>query len=816
MRAVIMAGGEGTRLRPLTCCQPKPMVDIANKPVMEYTIELLKKHNIDDIAVTLQYMPDHVKDYFGDGREFGVKMKYYEEKTPLGTAGSVKNAEELLDDTFLVISGDALTDINITEAIEFHKARKSYATLILKKVDIPLEYGVVVTEEDGRITRFLEKPSWGEVFSDTANTGIYILSPYVLSYFGKNEKFDFSKDLFPLLLRDKIPMYGYVTEDYWCDVGDIKAYLQANEDVLNGKVNVSIKGKEIAKGVWLGAGSHIDESALISSPCIIGDNCRIGKNVKISDSVVIGDNCIIEEGSSIKKSVVWENSYLSKNIQLRGSIVGERVYIKDRVSAFEGSVIGNYSTVEERATISPNIKIWPDKIVEQGAKLNSNFVWGSSFSSSIFGNRGITGDINIDITPEFATRLGASFGSIKNENSKIAISCDGSSASEMIKIALSAGMLSAGVEVYDFGKTLLPVTRTAVRFYRLNGGIYVSSSSFGQTKVIIDFLDQNGGNIDRNTERKIENIFKRDDFRRCEGKNTKSIIEVKGYSHFYIKGLVNKIKSDDLKYKIALLTPSRLITKTISDMLSELGCELVAKSNSKWEEKDNETGDVKDFARYVKKGAFDIGVSIEGSAEKMLLVDDKGRMVTEDMFTALVSLIIFRSVEGSTVVVPVSASNVIERIADLNNGKVVRCKTSDQDIMGQLLSSGDAEEFLEQFAMHYDAVAGLVSILDFMKRNKCSLSELVDMIPEFYMAQKVVECPWNAKGKVIREIIQENAGQKVETLDGVKVYNDKGWVMVLPDGERPLCKVISESSTVEFAEELASIYIEKIKDISSG
>jgi mannose-1-phosphate guanylyltransferase/phosphomannomutase len=215
MKSVIMAGGEGTRLRPLTCNIPKPMVPIVNKPVMEHIIELLRKHNLTDIAVTLQYLPNIIKNHFNDGREYDVNLKYYVEDKPMGTAGSVKNAEDFLDDTFIVISGDALTDIDLKKAIDFHFSKKSMATLVLKKVEIPLEYGVVVTDENGRITRFLEKPSWGEVFSDTVNTGIYILSPEVLKYYNKNEIFDFSKDLFPLLLKQDKPMYGYVSEDYW-------------------------------------------------------------------------------------------------------------------------------------------------------------------------------------------------------------------------------------------------------------------------------------------------------------------------------------------------------------------------------------------------------------------------------------------------------------------------------------------------------------------------------------------------------------------------------------------------------------------------
>ena len=210
MKAIVMAGGKGTRLRPLTCKQPKPMVPIAGRPMVEYILALLKQYRFTDIGMTLFYLPELITNYFGDGREFGVNLRYFVEETPLGTAGSVKNAEAFLDETFLVISGDALTDINLAEALVFHRARRALVTIVLTKVTNPLDYGVVITEEDGRIKRFLEKPGWGEVFSDTVNTGIYLIEPEVFRYYEKDQAVDFSKDLFPLLLKAGEPLYGYM------------------------------------------------------------------------------------------------------------------------------------------------------------------------------------------------------------------------------------------------------------------------------------------------------------------------------------------------------------------------------------------------------------------------------------------------------------------------------------------------------------------------------------------------------------------------------------------------------------------------------
>ncbi|MCR4435580.1 MAG: mannose-1-phosphate guanyltransferase [Clostridiales bacterium] len=818
MKAVIMAGGEGTRLRPLTCERPKPMVPVVNKPVMEHIIELLKKYSLTDIAVTLQYMPELIKEYFNDGSDFGVHLKYFTEKKPLGTAGSVKNAEEFLDDTFLVISGDALTDIDLSKAIEFHFSKGSMATLVLKKVDVPLEYGVVVTDNEGSINRFLEKPSWGEVFSDTVNTGIYILSPEVLNYYKKNEMFDFAKDLFPILLKEKRPMYGFVTEDYWCDIGDLTAYNQAHFDILDGRVRVNIPGKEIRKGVWVDQDAELDEGALIEAPCIIGRGTRIKANAVIGSYSTIGENNIIDERSRIKRSILWKNCIIDKNVQLRGAVLCNKIHLKDNVSAFEQSVIGDDTVIKENAIIKPGIKIWPDKIIDSGVEVNSNLVWGSKFTRTIFGNRGVAGEINVDITPEYASKLGAAYGATFNGKAKIGISCDDTMAAKMLKISFTAGLLSSGIEIYDFGTMLLPVTRSAIRFYKADGGIHISTSTLDTDRLFVDFLDRNGSNINRGLERKIENAFIREDFSRCEGNCIKEIKTIPDYSKFYLRNIINNIKSKKIQYKIALNSPSGFISKTVAGLLSELGCEVEITNlklvNTKTMRQSMTFNDVKYFTSHIKMENFDVGVSIEDTSEKMMLVDNKGRIITEDMFIALISLILFKTIEGGTVVVPISASHVVEKLADENNGKVIRTKTSVQDIMGMLLGSEIKEEMLEQFTMHFDAMAGLVKILDFMSVNGYKLSDLVDMIPDFYINKKEVECPWDAKGKVIRQIIQEADGESIETLEGVKVYQNNGWVLILPDAEQPVCKVISESYSAEFAEELSNIYVNKIREIS--
>ncbi|MFZ5989002.1 MAG: sugar phosphate nucleotidyltransferase [Bacillota bacterium] len=820
MKAVIMAGGEGTRLRPLTCNRPKPMVPIVNKPVMEHIIELLNKHHLTDIAVTLQYMPDIIKDYFGDGKDFGVSLRYYVEDKPMGTAGSVKNAEEFLDDTFIVISGDALTDIDLSEAIEFHQSKNSVATLVLKRVDIPLEYGVVVTDEEGRITRFLEKPSWGEVFSDTVNTGIYILSPEVLKYFNKNEIFDFSKDLFPILLKEKKPMYGFVTQEYWCDIGDLRAYSQANMDVLDGKVKVSIPGNEIREKVWVGSGTVIEDNVNIEAPCVIGANTKVKKDSVIGSYSVLGDYNIISERSGIKRSIIWKNNVIDRNVQLRGAVICNKVNLKEGVSAFENSVIGDDTQIKDKAVIKPNIKIWPNKMIDEATEVSSNLVWGSKFIRSIFGFRGLAGEINVDITPEYASKLGAAYGAIFKGKSKIGVSSDDSNAAKMLKISFMSGLMSAGLEVLDLGIIHLPVTRSAVRFYGADGGIHISTSSRNAGRLHVDFLDKNGSNIDRGTERKIENAFQREDFSRCEGDSIKGIEIVPDYTSFYIRNIINSVKEKKLGYRIALNSPSKFILDTVSELLTSLECVVETTNldldNKRTMRNGNESDEITYFTSLTRMGDYDLGVSIEDTSEKMMLIDSNGRVVTDDLFTALISLIMFKTVQGGTVVVPISTSHVVEKLAEENNGKVIRTKTSPQDLMNKILGNDIKEEVYNQFTLHFDAIAGLVKILDFMKVNKYNLTDLINMIPDFHISEKEVECSWSAKGKVIRQIIQENDNESIQTLEGVKIFKDGGWVLVLPDAEQPVCKIKSESSSAEFAEELTNFYVNKVREISKS
>ncbi|HEY7361304.1 MAG TPA: nucleotidyltransferase family protein, partial [Streptosporangiaceae bacterium] len=259
MKAVVMAGGEGTRLRPMTANQPKPLLPVVNKPIMEHVLLLLKRHGFTETVVTVQFLASLVRNYFGDGEDVGMSLQYATEEMPLGTAGSVKNAEdELRAGPFLVISGDALTDIDLSALVRYHKDNSALVTVALTRVPNPLEFGIIIVDEDGRIQRFLEKPTWGQVFSDTVNTGIYVMEPEVLAEVPAGVPVDWSGDVFPQLLKAGAPLYGWIADGYWEDVGSHESYLKAQADVLSGKVEAEIGGFEVSPGVWIREGAEVD------------------------------------------------------------------------------------------------------------------------------------------------------------------------------------------------------------------------------------------------------------------------------------------------------------------------------------------------------------------------------------------------------------------------------------------------------------------------------------------------------------------------------------------------------------------------------
>ena len=811
MRAVLMAGGSGTRLRPLTYDVPKPMVPILNRPIAEHILNLLKRHQITEVITTLHFLPDVLREYFQDGSDFGVQMTYaVEEDQPLGTAGCVKSTAELLDDTFLVISGDSLTDFDLTEAIAFHREKGGKVTLVLTRVPNPIEFGVVILDREQRICRFLEKPSTSEVFSDTVNTGIYILEPEILDYLPSNQEADFSKDLFPLLLSQGEPMYGYVAEGYWCDVGHLDIYREAQYDCLQGRVRLKVSYQEQKPGFWLGQNTYIDETATIEGPVLIGHNCRIGPRVQISAGTVIGDNVTIGADADLKRTIIWNGVIVGDEAHLEACVIARGARIDRRTHIMEGAVVGSLSTVGDEAQINTNVRVWPCKHIEPGATLNINLIWGHTAHRNLFGQRGVAGLANIDITPEFAVKLGAAYGSTLKAGDKVATSRDQRSISRMVSRSLISGLMSVGVHVQNLEATAIPVARTVVPTMDVEGCIHVRIHPDRPNYILVEFFDAQGINISKSREKKIEGAYFKEDLRRVQiheiGNITyprDQVIDV--YSQAFAKTLsVDAIRRGGTK--VVIDYAYAVSGAVLPILLADFGCDAVVLNASlrqiipSTEEREallNQLGHV------VEALHANFGVQVSANGEQLVLVDESGIPIRGELLTALMVHTVLTAKPRGTVVVPVHVSSAVELIARRHDAEVIRTKANPTALMEACHSNpnvvlGGSSEMgfiFPQLHPGFDAMFCIAKLIEMLTVQERSLGQIRTELPTVYHRSCIVRCPTNAKGALMRDLLETHGSDNIELVDGVKIcdhYHDR-WILILPDASEPLVHLFANS-----------------------
>jgi mannose-1-phosphate guanylyltransferase/phosphomannomutase len=829
MRAVLMAGGSGTRLRPLTCDLPKPMVPILNRPIAEHIVNLLKRNGINEIIATLFYLPDVMRDYFQDGSEFGVQMTYaVEEDQPLGTAGCVKNISDLLDDTFLVISGDSVTDFDLQEAVRFHKAKGSKATLVLTRVPNPIEFGVVITDDDNRIRRFLEKPSTSEIFSDTVNTGTYILEPEVLDYLPENQESDFSKELFPLLLEKGEPMFGYIANGYWCDVGHLDAYREAQYDALHQKVVVDYAYAETAPGVWVGQNTHIDPSAQIHAPVLIGNNCRIGPRSVLEPGTVVGDNVTIGSDADLKRPIIWNGAIVGDEVHLRACTIARGVRVDRRSHILEGAVVGPLTTVGEEAQISPGVRVWPSKKIESGATLNINLIWGNTAQRNLFGQRGVTGLANIDITPEFAVKLGAAYGSTLKAGSHVTVSRDQRSISRMVSRSLIAGLMSVGINVQNLEATAIPVARSVLSQLGVAGGIHVRLHPDRPDHVLIEFFDSNGIDIPKSKEKKIEGAYFKEDLRRSQIQEIGTVIYptqvVPTYAtvfekHLNLEAVLNSQAKVVIDYVYAVSGA------VLPQILGKLDCDAVvlnaslrqnALSNDEREIMLGQLGQVVQALRAT------FGAQVSANGEQLILVDEMGAQIRGEVLTALMAHMMLTDHPRGTVVVPVHASGAVEQIARRHDGHVIRTKANPTALMEAcqdnsnvvLGGSGDMGFIFPELHPGFDAMFCIAKLIEMLTLQERSLGQIWSELPRVTHRIQTLRCPWTVKGALMRYMVEEHAPEKLVLVDGVKVLGDNpdDWILVLPDAGEPLVHIYGNSSDRDWLDDTLTKYQNQVQD----
>lgn len=822
-----MAGGFGTRLRPLTMTIPKPMVPIVNVPMMEHIVNLLKKHGFDDIISVLYFQPDVITNHFKDGTDFGIKMKYVLATADYGTAGAVRNAFEHLDSRFIVISGDVLTDFDLAEALKFHIARKALATILLTRVTLPLQYGIVITDSDGRIVRFLEKPSWGEVFSDTINSGIYILEPEILNYIPYQQEFDFSKDLFPFMLKNKLPLYGHIASGYWRDIGNLDEYLQGQKDALHGTVYLNIPGKKINNS-FIGNSVNIASSAKLNGRVVIGNNSSIGEHSELMNCI-IGNNVSIGNGVRVRGVTLWDNitigdfSELTDDVICNDCVIGENVTISENVFMSVGCTIGS------NAVIHPNVKLWPMKVVEEGSKLSRSLVQEERWFRELFAGARISGISNVEINTEFGAKLGQAIGMTFGKKSTILASRDPDPTSRIIKRSITAGIASVGVNVNDLQTTSIPQTRQELRTGKYAGGLHVRRSPRNPDKTDIIIFSSDGRDINLSKTKTIERYFFGEDIKRVHYSEIGQLFYPERTNEIYINRFLQSVDADSMrnqKFKILMDYSYGLASTIFPIILGKLNVESLAlhgyvDATKHGLSSEGQIFETNEAARIMKSLGYEIGFIIEPGAEKISVIDNRGILYHPQRLLSIVTKLVletYRHREPYKIAVSIVASSEIEEIASDYNVEVIRIKNSHSAMMdvtqdeNVLFVGGIWGGFIfTDFLFASDGMFSIGRILEMLAKTGLTFPDIDEALPRRYQHSIVVPCPWETKGRVVRRAMEFALDYKHQLVEGVKIFIDNDSVLFYPDLEKIEFIVIGESDSYSQAVNLTNKFSNFLK-----
>lgn len=824
-----MAGGFGTRLKPLTINRPKPMVPVANRPIMEHIVELLRGHGITDLISILYFQPEHITAHFGDGSAFGVQMQYVTADADYGTAGAVRNADQLIgEESCLVISGDVLTDFDLTLAIREHEERGADATIALTSVDNPLAFGIVIVDRtSGRIVRFLEKPTWGEVFSDTINTGIYILEPGALARVPQRTNFDFSKDLFPKMLRESAGLYGHIAQGYWRDIGNLDEYRRAHQDVLARRVKLTLHGETSERDgvvVALDRDASLGENVELSGTVIIGRNARVGAGVTLDD-VIIGRDCQIEDGAELRHVVLWEGCHIGKNSRVHEGVCASGVRIGEGTVVRENCILSDRSEVGDYAVVGPNVKIWPEKVVEERAALTHSLIWGEAWERSLFSGARVSGVPNFELTPEIAVRLAGAYGAMLGPGSYVATSRDSDRASRMINRALMVGFMSAGVNAEDLRVMPIPVVRHAVHHGREVGGIHVRRSPFDAKVVDILFFDADGRDLPPGKTQSIERLFSREDFPRAGPDGTGDLNfptrVVEGYHEHFLSEVDHQLIASH-GFTLVLDYAYGTTVEVFPGLLGVLRTETVAldayaapgrlsRSEEEYREGLHRLGGI------VRSIDAELGLWVDPGGEVISLVDNAGRALSPELTQIVLVQLALEQLGIKKIAIPVTSPAKVAQLIDDLGGEVIWTKTEHHAMMAsatdaQMVAGSRGEFIFSDFLPAYDGMFAAVKLLEGLARADVRLHDLANQHPELHMRQQRVSCPWGRKGTVMRRLMEETEHETRHLVDGVKVWkNQHEWVLVIPHSHKPYFVVTVEGTSPEHADELLARYTSQVE-----
>ena len=761
MKAIIMAGGEGSRLRPLTCDCPKPMLRLMGKPLMEHAIRLLQKYGINEIGATLGYQPDAIMDYFGDGEALGASLRYYIEKVPLGTAGSVRQAKDFLDERFIVLSGDGVTDFDLGEAVRFHESRGALATLVLVKSGAPQEYGMVVTDPDGLIRAFHEKPGRSDIYSDRINTGIYILEPDILDRIPADKPFDFGHDLFPALVKEGLPVYGCTASGYWCDVGDVGAYLRVHADAMDGRIHLDGLAPAVEDAL-------LEPGCMLEAPVFVASGAHIAPGARVGAYSVIGEGCFIAPGVSIKRSILFPGARVEPGAQLRGCVVGANAVIGEGAQLYEESVVGSSSRVGARAVLPPGVKLWPQKALPEGERPDANIVWGSRREQ-----RFVAGALLLESPAQAARAAQSCVAELKPR--ELLIGRSASSVADAMWHAAAAGAMAQSAQVVDAGICTLPQLRHAMRSLHSDAALLVEEDR------LIPLL-ANGARLPERIQRAILKLFERGDFCGPFSGITRPMQSAGATDAAYVADVATEFQADPACAPgIALFAQDARLLELAERTLGRAGLRVRGAWSA--DERTPEPGE--------------LAIELCPGGEQAILSDEHGALTEVERQLACAWIALERG--EPRLILPLHATRAVETLA-LRRGAHALYLPGEH----ALWMAEAAEKAPAQFAIHFDGLRFALAFLSLLTERGLSLEQWRRQMPTAYRSARAVQIPFAESGRLLHALAESAPG--AEMGGGVRLPREEGWAWLTPDDAGAGLHIVAESANMEAAQELCDFY----------
>ncbi len=805
-----MAGGAGTRLRPLTTAVPKALLPIVGEPMLARVIHLLGRHKVDRCVVTLQHQASVVLKYFSVDHLDDVALRFLTEPRPLGTAGSVRYAQSwLADDDVLVISGDCLTDMDLTALHARHRETDADVTIAVARRDDPRSFGVVSMAEDGRVESLVEKPSWGEVAGDVVNTGVYVVHPRVLDLISVDSPSDWAVDVIPALLQAGARVHGHLTQGYWEDVGTLGSYMAAQRDVLDRRVDLGIDAFEVSPGVMIATGAEVSPYADLRPPVYIGPFAKVEAEAVVGPYTVVGTNALIRSRSVVDHCVLHPNVFVGNDADLRGAIVGRASEVRHAVRLLEGAVIADGCTVMDGAVVGTDVAVYPGKTIDEGSVVDESVVWESPAQRQVFGDSGVRGIVNVDMTPERIVRLAAAFATTLPKGATVSVGRDHSRAARALNRALAGALTAAGLNVRDLRAVTTALVRNDTARYSA-GGVILRTTPGRPDSIDVLFLNERGGEVSTQQREAIDRVFTRKEFRRPLTADIGDISTPHRVLDDYANDVAAEINLDAIRVghpRLVLDAGGGPGVNVLSMMMGRVGTDVLTlgaalDENAAADQAPARDAALRRLAGLVVSSGAHLGARIGPAGERLSVVDELGRVIDDGRMLLILLDLVAANRHSGVVAIPVTASRLAEQVAAYHGVGVRRIGAGSAAlaaVAGQadaiLAGDGRGRFVLPAVGPGPDAVAALMMLLALMVGTELTLSQLNARIPATSVVSRTVTVPWHRRAAVMRTVRESAGDRDLDTLDGVRILEaDGSWCLVLPADDQALLTCYAEAA----------------------